>query len=78
MMSRHPSTRSIVTGILRTGAAVLLATQLSACSNDPTRPANASRTTVKGITLVEWTRDGYTTPTSLTQVGNIATPAPTP
>ncbi len=52
---------------------MLLATQLSACSNDPTRPANASRTTVKGITLVEWTSEGYTSPTSLTQVGNIAT-----
>ncbi|UCG52581.1 MAG: hypothetical protein JSW58_03260 [Candidatus Latescibacterota bacterium] len=42
------------------------------CSELPTGPADSNRMPVKGITLVDWTSNGYETPESLTQINDIS------
>ncbi len=45
---------------------------VAGCNENPTGPADAAGSAVKGVTLVEWTRDGYSQPPALAQVGNIS------
>lgn len=51
-------------------AAVLVG--VSACSESPSGPADASQMTVRGVTLADWSADGYSTPAALSSVDRIA------
>jgi hypothetical protein len=42
------------------------------CSELPTEPADTSQTTIRGVTLADWTPDGYSTPQAASAVDRIA------
>ncbi|MFQ5511132.1 MAG: hypothetical protein ACE5EO_04720 [Candidatus Krumholzibacteriia bacterium] len=57
--------------MFRAGLLLWCIAVLPACGTDPTGPADATRSVVRGITLVEWTANGYGSGTAFAQAVGI-------